>query len=166
MMKRIYKYVSTYPTAETVKRKDRITEEELEFLIDELEYLDFYIDGDKYTWDSEIPNVISISFIICTEEELQRIIDIDTKLHHDLDGYSTADDITKSVLYGLFDCDEYGFAHLALTNMLYDWRKDYLTENDLLDKISDYGIESLTQQEKDFLDTGILKSPWFYVEIE
>lgn len=165
-MKRIYKYVSTYPTAETVKRKDRITEEELEFLIDELEYLDFYIDGDKYTWDSEIPNVISISFIICTEEELQRIIDIDTKLHHDLDGYSTADDITKSVLYGLFDCDEYGFAHLALTNMLYDWRKDYLTENDLLDKISDYGIESLTQQEKDFLDTGILKSPWFYVEIE
>ena len=165
-MKRIYKYVSTYPTAETVKRKDRITEEELEFLIDELEYLDFYIDGDKYTWDSEIPNVISISFIICTEEELQRIIDIDTKLHHDLDGYSTADDITKSVLYGLFDCDEYGFAHLALTNMLYDWRKDYLTENDLLDKISDYGIESLTQQEKDFLDTGVLKSPWFYVEID
>ena len=165
-MKRIYKYVSTYPTAETVKRKDRITEEELEFLIDELEYLDFYIDGDKYTWDSEIPNVISISFIICTEEELQRIIDIDTKLHHDLDGYSTADDITKSVLYGLFDCDEYGFAHLALTNMLYDWRKDYLTENDLLDKISDYGIESLTQQEKVFLDTGILKSPWFYVEID
>lgn len=165
-MKRIYKYVSTYPTAETVKRKDRITEEELEFLIDELEYLDFYIDGDKYTWDSEIPNVISISFLICTEEELQRIIDIDTKLHHDLDGYSTADDITKSVLYGLFDCDEYGFAHLALTNMLYDWRKDYLTENDLLDKISDYGIESLTQQEKDFLDTGVLKSPWFYVEID
>ena len=165
-MKRIYKYVSTYPTAETVKRKDRITEEELEFLIDELEYLDFYIDGDKYTWDSEIPNVISISFLICTEEELQRIIDIDTKLHHDLDGYSTADDITKSVLYGLFDCDEYGFAHLALTNMLYDWRKDYLTENDLLDKISDYGIESITQQEKDFLDTGVLKSPWFYVEID
>jgi hypothetical protein len=165
-MKRIYKYVSTYPTAETVKRKDRITEEELEFLVDEIEYLDFYIDGDKYTWDSEIPNVISISFLICTEEELQRIIDIDTKLHHDLDGYSTADDITKSVLYGLFDCDEYGFAHLALTNMLYDWRKDYLTENDLLDKISDYGIESLTQQEKDFLDTGVLKSPWFYVEID
>ena len=43
MMKRIYKYVSTYPTAETVKRKDRITEEELEFLVDEIEYLDFYI---------------------------------------------------------------------------------------------------------------------------
>lgn len=165
-MKRIYKYVSTYPTAETVKRKDRITEEELEFLVDELEYLDFYIDGDKYTWDSEIPNVISISFLICTEEELQRIIDIDTKLHHDLDGYSTADDITKSVLYGLFDCDEYGFAHVALTNMFYYWRQDYLTENDLLDKISDYGIESLTQQEKDFLDTGVLKSPWFYVEID
>jgi len=140
-MKRIYKYVSTYPTAETVKRKDRITEEELEFLVDELEYLDFYIDGDKYTWDSEIPNVISIS-------------------------YSTADDITKSVLYGLFDCDEYGFAHVALTNMFYYWRKDYLTENDLLDKISEYGVESLTQQEKDFLDTGVLKSPWFYVEIE
>lgn len=165
-MKRIYKYVSTYPTAETVKRKDRITEEELEFLVDELEYLDFYIDGDKYTWDSEIPNVISISFLICTEEELQRIIDIDTKLHHDLDGYSTADDITKSVLYGLFDCDEYGFAHVALTNMFYYWRQDYLTENDLLDKISDYGIESITQQEKDFLDTGVLKSPWFYVEID
>jgi hypothetical protein len=110
--------------------------------------------------------VISISFIICTEEELQRIIDIDTKLHHDLDGYSIADDITKSVLSGLFDCDEYGFAHVALTNMFYYWRKDYLTENDLLDKISEYGVESLTQQEKDFLDTGVLKSPWFYVEIE
>lgn len=165
-MKRIYKYVSTYSTAETFKRRDRITDEEYDFLIDEIEFLDFYLDGENYTWDSDIPNVISISFLICTQEELQQIIDIDVKLHHDLEGYSTADDITKSVLYGLFDCDEYGFAHVGLTNMFHNWRKDNLTENDLLDKINDYGIESLTQQEKDFLSTGVLNNPWNYVEIE
>jgi hypothetical protein len=148
---------------DSIKRKDRITEEEFEFL-DNLNAIDFYIDGDKCTWDSDTPNAIGITILTCTPDELQRIIDIDIKLHHDLDGYSTADDITDAVLFDLHDCEQYGFASDSIEYMFYDWRKSYLTEDDVLDKITMFGIESLTQHEKDFLDTGELKAPWYFEE--
>ena len=101
-MKRVYKYTSSYRMEDSFARKDRLSEEELDFL-EELNTIDFYLDGEKYTWDSDIDGVLGVSILVCTPEELQRIIDIDIKLHYDLDGYSTADDITKSVLYGLHD---------------------------------------------------------------
>ncbi len=46
--------------------------------------------------------------------------------------------------------------------MFYQWRKKYLEADNVLDKISLYGIESITQQEKDFLETGILNNPYDY----
>lgn len=163
-MNRVYKYTTTYRMEDSIKRKDRITEEEFNFL-DSLNAMDFYLDGDKYTWDCDTPNVIGITFLTCTPEELERIIDIDIKLHHDLEGYSIADDITDSVLYDLHDCEQYGFASDSLAYMFYYWRKDYLTDDDVLDKINNHGIESLTQHDKDFLETGELKAPWYFEEI-
>ena len=162
-MKRVYKYTSSYRMEDSFARKDRLSEEELDFL-EELNTIDFYLDGEKYTWDSDIDGVLGVSILVCTPEELQRIIDIDIKLHYDLDGYSTADDITKSVLYGLHDCKQYGFAEESIEYMFYQWRKDYLTEDDVLDKINEYGAESLTEHDKDFLDTGELKAPWHFEE--
>jgi hypothetical protein len=67
---------------------------------------------------------------------------------------------------GVYDCDRYGFAREAIMIMLYDWRKVYLDEDDLLDKINKYGADSLTQQEKDFLETGVLNNPFDYENIE
>jgi hypothetical protein len=58
--------------------------------------------------------------------------------------------------------NQYGFANDAIRIMFYDWRKKYLEADNVLDKISLYGIESITQQEKDFLETGILNNPYDY----
>ena len=162
-MKRVYKYITTYRMEDSFARKDRLTEEELDFLED-LNTIDFYLDGEKYTWNSDIDGVLGISIMVCTPEELQRIIDIDIKLHHDLDGYSTADDITDAVLIDIHDCEQYGFASESIEYMFYHWRKSYLTEDDVFYKIKKYGVESLTQHDKDFLETGELKAPWHFEE--
>jgi len=163
-MNRVYKYTTTYRIEDSIKRKDRLTEEEFNFL-DDLTAMDLYLHGDKYTWDADIPDVIGVSIIICTPYELERIIDIDIKLHSDLDGYSTSDDITKSVLYDMHDCEQYGFASESVEYLFYEWRRHHLTEDDVLDKINECGAESLTQHDKDFLSTGELKTPWFFEEI-
>lgn len=164
-MRRVYKYTSTYKLEDTLARRHRITQEEFDFLVDEIDSVDLYLDGENYTWDSDIPNVVGVSLIICTKEELERIIDIDIRLHYDLGGYSTADDITNEVLFDLHDCEQYGFATETIEYLFYHWRKSYLTEDDVFDKIKIHGVESLTQHEKDFLSTGVLNSPWFYQEI-
>lgn len=164
-MKRVYEYFTTFSFDDTIERKDRITESELEFL-ESLELIDLYFDGNKYSWAEESEDFDSITIMVCTEKELLKVKEIDFKLHHDAEGYSKVTDVTDEVLMGIYDCDRYGFAREAIMIMLYDWRKMYLEEDDLLDKINKYGADSLTQQEKDFLETGELKNPFLYEIIE
>lgn len=164
-MKRIYEYISTYTEEETEAiMYDRATPEDLEFL-DTFEYLEMYVDGDKYSWKVLSPATKTFYLIICTEEELQKIKDFDHRLHFDINGYSETNDVTEEVLYGTYDCDRFGFAREAAMVMIYEWRKEHLEEDDLLDKINKYGSDSLTEQEKDFLNTGELKNPFLYEKI-
>ena len=164
-MKRIYEYISTYTEEETEAiMYDRATPEDLEFL-ETIEYLEMYVDGDKFSWKVLSPATKTFYLIVCTEEELLKIKDFDHRLHFDINGYSEINDVTEEVLYGTYDCDRFGFAREAVIAMTYDWRKDHLEEDDLLDKITKYGKESLTEQETDFLKTGELKNPFLYEKI-
>lgn len=164
-MKRIYEYISTYTEEDTESViRDRATQEDLEFL-ESIEYLDLYVDGDKFSWKILSTETKTFYLIACTEEELQKIKDFDNRLHFDINGYSETTDVTEDVLYGTYDCDRFGFAREAVMVMTYTWRKDYLEKDDLLDKINKYGKESLTEQEIDFLKTGELKNPFLYEQI-
>lgn len=164
-MKRVYEYFSTYKTEDSLQRQHRITQLDIDF-IDSLEMIDLYYDGEKYTWKDEPTNENSLAIIICTEDELNRIKQIDFNLHYDAEGLSSVCDVTEEVLFGTYNCDKFGFARENVMIMLYNWRKKYLEEDDLLDKISKFGTDSLTQQEKDFLETGELKNPFLYENIE
>ncbi len=164
-MKKVYEYFSTYKTEDSLQRQHRITQLDIDF-IDSLEMIDLYYDGEKYTWKDEPTNENSLAIIICTENEMNRIKHIDFDLHYDAEGLSTVFDVTEEVLLGTYNCDKFGFARENVMIMLHDWRKKYLEEDDLLDKISKYGADSLTQQEKDFLETGELKNPFLYENIE
>ena len=164
-MKRLYEYISTYIEEETESvTHDRATPQDLEFL-ESIEQLEMYVDGDKFSWKVLSPATKTFYLIACTEEELEKLKDFDHRLHFDINGYSESIDVTESVLYGTYDCDRFGFAREAVIAMTYDWRKDHLEEDDLLDKITKYGKESLTEQEIDFLKTGELKNPFLYEKI-
>ena len=164
-MKRLYEYISTYIEKETESvTHDRATPQDLEFL-ESIEQLEMYVDGDKFSWKVLSPATKTFYLIACTEEELEKLKDFDHRLHFDINGYSESIDVTESVLYGTYDCDRFGFAREAVIAMTYDWRKDHLEEDDLLDKITKYGKESLTEQEIDFLKTGELKNPFLYEKI-
>ena len=164
-MKRLYEYISTYIEEETESvTHDRATPQDLEFL-ESIEHLEMYVDGDKFSWKVLSPATKTFYLIACTEEELEKLKDFDHRLHFDINGYSESIDVTESVLYGTYDCDRFGFAREAVIAMTYDWRKDHLEEDDLLDKITKYGKESLTEQEIDFLKTGELKNPFLYEQI-
>lgn len=164
-MKRLYEYISTYIEEETESvTHDRATPQDLEFL-ESIEHLEMYVDGDKFSWKVLSPATKTFYLIACTEEELEKLKDFDHRLHFDINGYSESIDVTESVLYGTYDCDRFGFAREAVIAMTYDWRKDHLEEDDLLDKITKYGKESLTEQEIDFLKTGELKNPFLYEKI-
>jgi len=164
-MRRVYEYFSTYKTEDSLERQHRVTQVDVDF-IDGLELIDLYYDGEKYTWKDEPTNQNSLTIIVCTEDELNKIKKIDFEIHHDADGLSTVTDVTEEVLMGTYNFDKFGFARENVMIMLYDWRKTYLEEDDLLDKISKFGANSLTQQEKDFLETGELKNPFEYENIE
>jgi len=163
-MRRVYEYFSTYKTEDSVEKHDRLTEIDLEF-IDSLELIDLHYDGEKYTWKDEKDNT-ELTIIVCTEDEINKIKEIDFRLHYDVEGYSKVTDVTNDVLMGVYDCDRYGFAREIVMAMLYDWRRTYLEDDDLLDKINKYGANSLTQQEKDFLETGVLNNPFHYERVD
>jgi hypothetical protein len=163
MEERIYKYTMTHSIDEVRDRmNDILTEEELDFLAYDVESIDIYLDGDKYTWKDNIPGVISFSINILDDEKYKRLRELEHRILEGLEGDIKIEDITEEVLYDLHDCNQYGFANDAIRIMFYDWRKKYLEADNVLDKISLYGIESITQQEKDFLETGILNNPYDY----
>jgi hypothetical protein len=143
-------------------KMDVLTKEELDFLAYDVESIDIYLDGDKYTWKDNIPGVISFSINILDDEKYKRLRELEHRILDGLEGDMKIEDITEEVLYDLHDCDQYGFANDAIRIMFYQWRKKYLEADNVLDKISLYGIESITQQEKDFLETGILNNPYDY----
>ena len=158
-MKRVYEYFTTFTNEQSWENKHRISDFDLDFILS-LECIEMYFDGEKYT--SEADNNSSLSIITCTEDEINQLKAIDFKLHHDIEGYTTVTDITDDVLMGVYDCDKYDFAKELVIDFLYEWRKIYLEQDDILDKINKYGIDSLTQQEKDYLETGILNNPFKY----
>ena len=162
-LKRVYKHTSTYSEVEMRNSIDKnLSESEIEFIAG-FDTIDFYYDGNKYTWNSELPDLTAISFIHMSDDEIKKIKEIEYKIVSELKGESKFEDLTEEVLYDLHDCDQYGFANDHVRIFFHEWRLDNLESDDILDKISKYGIESITQQEKDFLETGILNNPYDYI---
>ena len=162
MEERIYKYTMTHNMDDVRERISIFTEEEIDFLSYDVEGIEIYLDGEEYTWKDSIPGVISVSIIILDDQKYKRFKELETRILDGLEGDMKIEDISEEVLYDRHDCDQYGFANDAIRIMFYQWRKKYLEADNVLDKISLYGIESITQQEKDFLETGILNNPYDY----
>ena len=100
-LKRVYKYTSTYSESEMRNSIDKnLSESEIEFIAG-FDTIDFYYDGNKYTWNSELPDLTAISFIHMSDDEIRKIKEIEYKIVGDLKGESKFEDLTEEELNNL-----------------------------------------------------------------
>jgi hypothetical protein len=151
-MKNVYKVISSYSTEDTNKGLSRLDTRENEIadkIIDDLNNNFFMFNGEICHWE-EGNRMYAV--LIMTEDEIKQFKEIDDKLHDGFEGYTTIEDITESVLYDMFDCNVFGFAKSDMEYTFFQYRKKYITKDDILDKIIKHGKESLTQNDLLFLE--------------
>lgn len=151
-MKKIYKVISTYSTEDTELGLTRLTQHENEIadnIIDDYNNNFFLYDGNVCDWE-EGDRMYAV--LIMTESEIKQFKEIDDKLHEGFEGYTTIEEITESVLYDMFDCNIFGFAKSDMEFTFFQYRNNYMTKDDILDKILKHGKKSLTQNDLLFLE--------------
>ena len=151
-MKNVYKVISSYSTEDTELGISRLNTRENEIadrIIDDLNNNFFMFNGEICHWE-EGNRMYAV--LIMTEDEIKQFKEIDDKLHDGFEGYTTIEDITESVLYDMFDCNVFGFAKSDMEYTFFQYRKKYITKDDILDKIIKHGKESLTQNDLLFLE--------------
>ena len=83
--------------------------------------------------------------IITDSENISKIESIDFKYNGVVDKFV---DITKEVLYDIYDTKIFGFAEEKMIIEFQKYRNIYLDKDIVLDKINELGIESLTENDK------------------
>jgi hypothetical protein len=149
-MERIFRLISTHSNEESKSGLTNITESEFDFmqnLLDNDDCVDLKYDGYKYNPEGNIEMLI----IRFDNDALERLLDIDKKLHVNSLGYTKVEDITKDVLYTMHDTSIYGIYEQDVLKMFYNYKLDYITKDDILDKICEYGISSITENERNVL---------------
>lgn len=142
--------MSTHTNEETKIGINNITKSEFDFMQDLLtnDYcIDLKYDGVNYNYEGHI-EVLLTRF---DEDELEKFLDIDKKLHVNSLGYTKVEDITKEVLYTIHDTSVYGIFEQDVLEMFHNYKLDYVTKDDILEKILEYGISSITENDKNIL---------------
>ena len=125
-------------------------------LIDNENIIDFKYDGKVCHWRE---GDLNYSILYVTEKQINFVKEMDDKLHKDIEGYTTIDDITEDVIYDRFDTSVFGFLQLEMGFDFFKYREENLTKDDILDKILKYGKESLTENDKLLLEDKVMISP-------
>ncbi len=149
-MERVFRLMSTHTNAETQIGIDNITGSEFDFMQDLLSNdscIDLKYDGISYNSEGHI-EVLLTRF---DDDELEKFLDIEKKLHVNSLGYTKVEDITKEVLYTMHDTSIYGIFEQDVLEMFYQYKSEYVTKDDILEKILEYGISSITENDKNIL---------------
>ena len=125
-------------------------------LIDNENIIDFKYDGKVCHWRE---GDLNYSILYVTEKQINFVKEMDDKLHKDIEGYTTIDDITEDVIYDRFDTSVFGFLQLEMGFDFFKYREENLTKDDILDKILKYGKESLSENDKLLLEDKVMISP-------
>lgn len=115
-----------------------------DIFINDLTFLYKY-DGNVCSWENfEIGDNILIT-IITDSENISKIESLDFKYNGFVDKFI---DITKDVLYDIYDTKIFGFAEEKMIIEFQKYRNIYLDKDIVLDKINELGIESLTENDR------------------
>ena len=116
----------------------------------------FKYDGKVCHWRE---GELEYNILFCSEKEIDEVRKYDNLIHKGMEGYTTIDDITEDVLLDTFDTSVFGFLQFEMNFDFFNFRKEYLTKDILLDKILKYGKDSLTENDKLFLEDKVMISP-------
>ena len=158
-MDRIYRIITSFTAEQSeigVKKfSDYEIKEVLEIVDTSVNYTLKY-DGKVCHWrDGEL----EYNIFFCDEKTIEKLRKFDEVAHEGMDGYTQIDDITDEVLLDMFDTSVFGFFELEMKYDFFNYRKDHLTKDLILDKILNYGKESLSNNDKLFLDDKEMVSP-------
>jgi hypothetical protein len=158
---KVYRIISTFTLEQSMVGVKKFSQFEIDKITEFLETncsdrYEFQFDGNVCNWSKEGYDY-DIFFI--TEQDIRKIENWDKIIHEGLEGYTTIEDITEDVLYDILDTSVFGFYELEMKEIFYEYRVEYLTKDDILDKMLKYGKESLTENDKLFLDDKEMMSP-------
>lgn len=159
-MKRIYRLISSFSDEESRMGFKNLTDieiSEISDLIDGEVIVDLKYDGEVCHW---CDGHLSYNILFVTEDQIEFIKLVDDKIHEGLSGYTKIDDITEEVLFDRFETSVFGFFEVEMQYDFFLWRKNHLTKDDVLDKILKYGVASLSENDKLFLDNKEMLSPY------
>ena len=126
-----------------------MSEIEIETIQDILnESVEFKFDGVEYHWDKGEKSVTIIHLDLNQLETLEKFIQ---KFYGDFDLEFKIDDISKDVLLGIHDVD-YGFAKEQMVLFFEKYISENLESDDILDKMIEFGKDSISKSEFSFLD--------------
>jgi|688.fasta_scaffold1321729_1 hypothetical protein len=158
-MSKIYRIISSFTQEQSETGMKQFSEYELKMIIDLLGRIEMYTfkyDGKVCHWRE---GELEYNILFCSEKEIDEVRKYDNQIHNDMEGYTTIDDITEDVLLNTFDTSVFGFFQFEMNYDFFNFRKEYLTKDILLDKILKYGKDSLTENDKLFLEDKDMISP-------
>jgi len=158
---KVYRFITSFTVEQSKKGWEKFTPIEIQeisdFLDDNCEdRYEFKYDGTVCHWEK---GDLEHDIFFITKNDIEKIKNWDKIIHEDMEGYTKIDDITEDVLYDRIDTSVFGFFEFEMNFKFYQYRTQYLTKDDILDKILKYGNESLTENDKLFLEDKEMISP-------
>lgn len=113
----------------------------------------FGFDGQNCTW-KETEEMFLITFV--EKQDIDKIIELEIKTGSTPDVFT---DITNDVINGKYDTSILGYAEEKMIIEFHHYIQDFIGSDEILDKINEVGIESLTENDKRILRGEEMKSP-------
>jgi hypothetical protein len=113
----------------------------------------FGFDGEKCTW-KETEEIFLITF--AEKQDIEKIIEIEVN-----GGEIPAEfvDITSDVINGKYDTSILGYAEEKMIIEFHQYKEIFVDADDILDKINEVGINSITENDKRILRGEEMRSP-------
>lgn len=154
-MKRIYRIITSYTTEQTLEAMKNFDDDFVKELIDfseSLAWYEFYdlkYDGKVCHWSN---GDMQFHVGFATEDVIEKFREYDDIVHEGLEGFTSIEDLTTEVLFSMHDYEIYGFFKTEMQISFEEYVRENLTVDIVLDKVSAFGADSLTDNEKRFLN--------------
>ena len=113
----------------------------------------FGFDGQNCTW-KETEEMFLITFV--EKQNIEKIIELEIKTGSTPDTFT---DITSDVINGKYDTSIFGYVEEKMIIEFHQYKQDFIGSDEILDKINEVGIESLTENDKRILRGEEMRSP-------
>lgn len=113
----------------------------------------FGFDGQNCTW-KETEEMFLITFV--EKQNIEKIIELEIKTGSTPDEFT---DITSDVINGKYDTSIFGYVEEKMIIEFHQYKQDFIGSDEILDKINEVGIESLTENDKRILRGEEMRSP-------